>query len=445
MRRTLLLLLGLGFLLVTAAFAQSPSGRSTVDQRVDRIEPQVIDWRRDIHAHPELANREERTAAMVATHLRSLDMEVRTGVAKTGVVGVLDGAEAGPVVALRADMDALPVKERTDVPFASTDSAVFNGTRVPVMHACGHDAHVAMLMGAAEVLASMRDTLSGTVKFLFQPAEEGAPAGERGGADVMIEEGVLEQPEVDAVFGLHIRSKTEVGTIRYAPGPVMAASDVFRIEVEGKQTHASTPWEGVDPIVTGAEIVTTVQTVVSRQANLADEAAVVSVGTFDAGVRNNIIPQTAELTGTIRTLDPQMRTRIHERIRRVASATAKAMGASVDVDINRGYPATKNDPSLMRELKPALRRSADSLVAMDPIMGAEDFSYYGREVPAVYVFVGGRRPGMERAAAPSHHTPEFFIDESGLRYGVRAYVNVALRYLDQHASEAQDGVEVEDR
>lgn len=419
------------------ATAQPNPWAETIDQHSGELEQKVIDWRRDIHANPELSNRETRTAALVAEHLRELGMEVETGVSKTGVVGVLRGEKPGPVVALRADMDALPVKERVDVPFASTDSAMYNGEKVPVMHACGHDTHVAMLMGAAEILSSLREELPGTVKFLFQPAEEGAPEGERGGANVMVEEGALEDPDVDAVFGLHINSQTEVGTIRYRSGSIMAASDVFRITVNGKQTHGSTPWDGVDPIVTASRIVNGLQTVVSRQSELTKEAAVVSVGKIEGGVRNNIIPEEARMIGTIRTLDAEMQDQVHERIRRTASATAESMGATVDVQIDRGYPVTKNDPALTETLRPTLERVADSLVVTDPITGAEDFSYFANEVPGLYVFVGGMPPDMDPDEAPSHHTPDFFVDESGLQYGVRAYAQIAADYLALHAGEEE--------
>lgn len=430
----LIVVLGVALLVgPLTATGQPSSWAETIDEHAAELEEQVIEWRRDIHENPELSNREFRTAEKVAAHLRDLGLDVETGVSKTGVVGVLEGGAPGPVIALRADMDALPIKERVDVPFASTDSAMYNGERVPVMHACGHDTHVAMLMGAAEILSSLREELPGTVKFLFQPAEEGAPEGERGGADVMVEEGVLSAPDVDAVFGLHIRSKTEVGTIQYRPGPIMAASDVFRITVTGKQTHGSTPWDGVDPIVTGSQIINNLQTIVSRQSDLAKEAAVVSVGKFDAGVRHNIIPETAQMTGTVRTLDSGMREHIHERIRHIATSTAEGMGATADVQVDWGYPVTKNDPIFTDALQPALQHAADSLAVMDPIMGAEDFSYFAQEIPGLYVFVGGMPPGMDPDAAPSHHSPDFFIDEDGLRYGVRAYAHVAAMYLSSPA------------
>jgi len=413
-----------------ASGAASPWA-DAIDARVEDVMPDVIAWRRDIHKHPELSNRETRTAATVAEHLRSLDIEVQTGVAHTGVVGVLRGGRPGPVVGLRADMDALPVKERTDVPFASTATGTFNGETVPVMHACGHDTHVAMLMGAAEVLASLRDELPGTVKFIFQPAEEGAPEGEEGGADLMIKEGALQNPEVDVMFGLHIHSKTEVGTINYRPGSIMAASDVLRITVEGAQTHGSTPWEGVDPVVTAAQIVTGLQTVVSRRSELTKEAAVVSIGKIEGGVRNNIIPETVEMVGTIRTLDPVMRDRVHAEIRRTATNIAESMGATAEVEIDRGYPVTKNDPALTRRMAPTLQRVADTTAVVDPITGAEDFSYFAREVPGLYVFVGGMPRGTDPADAPPHHTPTFYVDEAGMPYGVRALAHLTADYLAQ--------------
>lgn len=427
-------ILGVGLLAWPLTTTGQPSSwAETIDEHAAELEEQVIEWRRDIHENPELSNREYRTADKVATHLRNLGMDVRTGVSKTGVVGILEGGEPGPVIALRADMDGLPVKERVDVPFASTDSAMYNGERVPVMHACGHDTHVAMLMGAAEILASLREELPGTVKFLFQPAEEGAPEGERGGADVMVEEGVLSAPEVDAVFGLHIWSKTEVGTIEYRTGPMMAAADGFRITVTGKQTHGSTPWDGVDPIVTGAQIVNNLQTIVSRQSDLTKEAAVVSVGKFEGGVRSNIIPETAQMIGTVRTLDTGMQEKIHDRIRHTATTTAEGMGGTADVEIDRGYPVTENHPTLTEQLLPALEHTADTVAVREPLTGAEDFSYFAREVPGLYVLVGGMPRGMDSDEAPSHHSPDFFIDEEGLQYGIRAYAHVAAQYLSSRA------------
>jgi amidohydrolase len=420
---------------VTVPMEAASPWSDAINEKVEAIMPDVISWRRDIHEHPELSNRETRTAAKIAEHLRSLDIDVETGVAHTGVVGVLEGGTPGPVVGLRADMDALPVKERVDVPFASTATSTYNGETVPVMHACGHDTHVAMLMGVAEVLASLRDELPGTVKFIFQPAEEGAPEGEEGGADLMIAEGALQNPDVDVMFGLHIHSKTEVGTINYRPGSIMAASDVFRITVKGKQTHGSTPWEGVDPVVTASQIVNGLQTVVSRRSELTNEAAVVSVGKIEGGVRSNIIPEEVKMVGTIRTLDTEMQKRVHAEIRRTATNIAKSQGATADVEIDTGYPVTKNDPALTERMAPTLQRVADTTQVINPITGAEDFSYFQRKVPGLYFFVGGMPRGTNPSEAAPHHTPDFYIDESGMPYGVRALSHLTADYLASQSGE----------
>ena len=405
--------------------------QSTTTSIPPELEEKVIAWRRDIHAHPELSNRETRTAALVNDHLTALGIETRTGVAHTGVVGVLRGGKPGPVVALRADMDALPVTERTGLPFASEATAEYLGEEVGVMHACGHDTHVAMLMGAAERLAGMRDELAGTVVFLFQPAEEGAPPGERGGASLMVEEGALRDPDVEAAFGIHINSQTPVGTIKYRPQGALAASDRFVIEVTGKQAHGSRPWAGVDPVTTAAYITTALQTVVSRNAELTRAAAVVTVGKIEAGVRNNIIPETATLIGTIRTLDTAMQNRVHADLERVATRTAEAHGATATVAIERGNPVTYNDPALTEAMLPTLRRlaGADNVELVDAVTGAEDFSYYAREVPSLFVFVGGMDPAADPAEVAGHHTPDFVIDERGLALGAATYVNLALDYL----------------
>ena len=406
-----------------------------IDRQADQIEERVIEWRRHIHVNPELSNRETETAAYIAEHLESLGIEVQTGVAHTGVVGVLRGGQPGPVVGLRADIDALPVKERADVPFASTVTALYNGEQVPVMHACGHDTHVAMLMGAAEILAGMREELPGTVKFIFQPAEEGAPRGEEGGADLMVKEGALRDPDVDVIFGMHINSQTEVGTIKYRPGSIMAASDVLRIGVTGKQTHGSTPWTGVDPIVTAAQIINGLQTVVSRQAELTKNAAVVSIGKIEGGVRSNIIPEDVQMVGTIRTLDPQMRDKVHADIRRTATHIATSMGAEAEVEIDRGYPVTHNDPALTDQMVPTLERIAGekNVREINPITGAEDFSYFQREVPGLYFFLGGMPKGANPADVAPHHTPDFYIDERGMKLGVRAFCNLTLDYMRAYA------------
>lgn len=431
----------LSFLLVPMVWslpirAQAPS--SQVDGMADAIESKVIEWRRDFHEHPELSNREFRTAQRVAAHLESLGIEVTQKVAHTGVVGVLRGGRSGPVVALRADMDGLPVTERVALPFASKVTSVFNGQNVGVMHACGHDTHVAILMGVAEILASMKDDLPGTVKFIFQPAEEGAPAGEEGGAELMVREGVLENPDVDVIFGLHIWAKQDVGIIGYRPAGLLAAVDDFGITVRGVQTHGSQPWAGVDPIVVSAQIINGLQTIVSRQVELTKNAAVVSIGSIHGGVRSNIIPEQVEMVGTIRTLDREMRDQIHERIRRTATHIAQSMGATAEVQIplTTSYPVTYNDPALVEEMLPALYEVAgsDNVQLMNAITGAEDFSFFAEQVPGFFFFLGGKPLDKTADEAAPHHTPDFFIDESGLKLGVRALTNMTLDYMRRHAT-----------
>jgi amidohydrolase len=402
-----------------------------VDLYANEVEQQVIAWRRDIHEHPELGNREFRTAALVAEHLRGLGFEVETGVAHTGVVGVLRGAKPGPVVALRADMDALPVTERVDLPFASKVRAEYNGQEVGVMHACGHDNHTAILMGVASVLAGVRSELPGTVKLIFQPAEEGPPAGEQGGADMMIQEGVLEGPAPGAIFGLHVFPEA-TGTIMYRKEGFLAAADGLRIVVKGRQTHAAMPWDGVDPIVTASQIVLGLQTVVSRQVDLRDTPAVVSVGSIHGGVRGNIIPDEVVLEGTIRTLSAETRELVHERVRRTAQGIAEAAGASAEVTISTGVPVTVNDAELTERMLPTLRRvaGAEHVIDAPPITGAEDFSFFAEEVPGFYIGLGVAPPEDLSKAAPNH-SPLFFADERALKVGVRAMAGMAVDYLLQ--------------
>ncbi len=405
--------------------------KARIDAEALRIEDRVIEWRRHIYQNPELSNREYETAAYVARFLEGLGLEVRTGIAHTGVVAILDTGRPGPVVALRADMDALPVEDRSPVPFRSTATGEYRGREVPVMHACGHDTHVAMLMGAAEILVGMKDDLRGKVVFLFQPAEEGAPEGEEGGAELMVREGVLEDPQVDAIFGLHISSMNPSGVIAYRPGGIMAASDRFEIVVRGRQTHGSTPWTGVDPVVTAAQIINGLQTVVSRRSELTKEAVVVSVGIVEGGSRHNIIPEEVTLIGTIRTLDTAMQDRVHEEIRRTAEYTARSMGAAAEVTIHRGYPVTYNDPELTRRMVPTLEGviGAENLHLVDAVTGAEDFSFFQREVPGLYIFLGGMPEGIDPAHAPPHHTPEFQINEAVLKDGVRAHAHFVVDFL----------------
>jgi amidohydrolase len=404
-----------------------------IDQKSDDIESKVIEWRRDFHEFPELSNREYKTGEKIAAALKAMGLKVKTGIAHTGVVGILETGTPGPVVGLRADMDALPVVERADIPFASKVKSTYLGQEVGVMHACGHDTHVAMLLGAAEVLTGMKDLLSGTVVFIFQPAEEGAPPGEEGGAKLMIEEGVLEEPKVDVVFGLHISSKLEVGHINFKPGGYLAAADRFVIKVKGVQTHGSQPWAGVDPVTVSAQIVLGLQNIISRQTELTREAAVISVGKISGGVRNNIIPEEVELVGTIRTLDTKMQDLIHEKIELTATKIAESAGAIAEVEINRGYPVTFNHIDLTRQMVPTLYRVAgeENVHLVNPVTGAEDFSYYARKVPGLFLFLGGMPEGMNPKDAAPHHTPDFFIDESGMKLGVKTLCNLTLDYMNQ--------------
>jgi len=426
-------LLGLGFASAAGAQSSPEAWHAYIDERARGLEEQVVEWRRHFHANPELSNREFETAATIAEFLRSLDMEVSTGIAHTGVVGVLRGGRPGPVVGLRADMDALPVRSRVDLPFSPDVTSEYLGEEVPVSHACGHDAHMAMLMGVAQMLAERRENLPGTVKFIFQPAEEGTPPGEEGGAEMMVAEGVLQGPDVDVVFGQHIWSLFPAGQIGFRPAGTMAASDRFTITVHGSQTHGSTPWTGVDPITTAAQIVLGLNTIVSRQTELTKAAAVISVGRVRAGVRNNIIPEQSELIGTIRTLDPGIRDKMHADIRRTAKHIAASQGAEVSVDIQRGYPVTYNDPALTEAMAPSLRRVVgEKAVRIDPLTAAEDFSYFQREVPGLYFFLGAAPEGIPLEQAAPHHTPDFRINESAMPTGVRALATLALDYLLAH-------------
>ncbi|MFP4090447.1 MAG: amidohydrolase [Cyclobacteriaceae bacterium] len=428
--------LSLLVLLLFPAWVSAQNMKSRVDRKAEEINEKVITWRRDIHQYPELSNREFKTAEKVASHLRSLGIEVQTEVAHTGVVGVLKGGKPGPVVALRADMDALPVVERVDVPYASKVTSEYNGEEVGVMHACGHDTHVAILMGVAEVLSSMRKDLKGTVKFIFQPAEEGAPEGEEGGADLMVREGVLKNPDVDVIFGLHINSQTEVNTIGYRPEGTMAAVDGLEIIVRGSQTHGAYPWAGVDPIVTASQIVMGLQTIVSRNLELIKAPAVVTIGKIEGGVRSNIIPEEVKMIGTIRSLDTEMQDKIHERIREIATNIGESAGAEVTVNISRGYPVTYNDPELTAQAVEVLHETAgkENVLLRNAVTGAEDFSYFAQEVPGFFFFLGGMPAGMQPEEAAPHHTPDFFIDDSGLRLGVRALSNLTIDYMDKHAN-----------
>lgn len=403
--------------------------RSIIDKRAPQIEEEVIRWRRHFHQNPELSNREFETAKTVAAYLKELGIEVSTGVAHTGVVGVLKGGRPGPVVGLRADMDALPVTERTPVPFKSTAKGIYDGQEVGVMHACGHDAHVAILMGVAKILSENRRDLPGTVKFIFQPAEEGAPAGEEGGAELMVREGVLKDPDVDAVFGLHISDALPVGMIATRQRSIMASVNNYTIEIKGKQAHGSAPWNGIDPIVTAAQIVNNLQTIVSRNMELTKQAAVVTVGMIESGVRHNIIPESATLKGTIRALDEEMRTTILERFETIVRKTAESNGAEVEISYQHFYPITYNDPDLTDRMMPTFEAvaGAGKVRIMDAVTGAEDFSFFQKEVPGVYFFLGGLPEGRTPAG---HHTPDFYVDEGGLTLGVRAMARLVVDYAE---------------
>ncbi|MCH4295224.1 amidohydrolase [Shewanella sp. 3B26] len=417
--------------LALAALCTLPAQAQTPAQLAAAVEQKVIEWRRDLHQHPELSNREFRTAEVVAKHLKSLGLEVQTGIAHTGVVARLKGAKPGPLIALRADMDALPVTERVDIPFASKATDTYRGQTVGVMHACGHDTHVAMLMGVAESLASIRDSLAGEVMFVFQPAEEGAPDGEEGGAELMLKQGLFGKHKPDAVFGLHVTSNLPVGMIGVRPGPAMASEDSFSIKVSGRQTHGSRPWNGIDPIVASAQVVSAVQTIVSRRVDVTKAPAVVSFGAINGGIRSNIIPDEVELIGTIRTFDQAMRADIKKLLSQTAADAAAAVGASAETQIKQGYPVTVNSPQLVAEMRPVLEAVVGSAKVLEPglITGAEDFSFYAQEVPGMFFFLGVTPAGKDPATVASNHSPEFYVDEKALKIGVEAMTAVALAAL----------------
>ncbi len=422
-----------GLIGLSVATAQPSPLKARIDKTAQGLEQKVVTWRRDFHQHPELGNREFETMGKIAAHLQSLGIEVKTNVGKTGVIGLLKGGKPGPVVALRADMDGLPVTERGDLPFKSTVMTEYNGQKTGVMHACGHDTHVAILMGVAEILAGMRADLAGTVKFIFQPAEEGAPVGEEGGAKLMVKEGVLENPKVDVIFGLHINSMTEVGSIRYRPGATMAAVDSYAIKIKGKQTHGANPWLGVDPIVTAAQVVMGLQTIVSRNVALTEGAAVVTVGAIHGGIRQNIIPEEVSMIGTIRTFSPETQQLVHRRIREVSTNIAESAGATADVSVEVMYPVTYNDPKLTEQMLPKMEAVAgkDKILLTSAQTGAEDFSFYQQKVPGFFYFLGGMAKGKKITDAAPHHTPDFQIDEGGFVLGMRSLCYLTVDYMAQ--------------
>lgn len=405
------------------------------DSRIDELsaegEAQVIAWRRDFHQFPELSNREFRTARVVADALRGMDLEVETGIAHTGVVAYLRGASERPLVAIRADMDALPVTEVSDLPFASTERVEFRGQEVGVMHACGHDTHMAMVLGVAQNLVTLRDELPGSVLFIFQPAEEGAPEGEEGGAELMLKEGLFERYRPDVIFGMHAFSNLNTGQIGYRAGAIMASADRFRLTVHGRQTHGARPWDGVDPIVTAAQIITGVQTIVSRQVDLTRAPAIVSFGAINGGIRENIIPDSVELIGTIRNLDMATRDMVHDRLRTTVSAIAESAGARADFEIVEMYPVTANDRDLTRRMLPTIERvvGRENMVEAEPRTVAEDFSFFALEVPGLYLTLGVTPPGVDAATAPANHSPLFYVDEAALVTGVRVLTHLTVDYM----------------
>jgi amidohydrolase len=428
------LLLPVLYLICIQAFSQAnPKLLTKLDQQAKEMEAKVIEWRRHFHQNPELSNREFKTGAKIAEHLKSLGLEVKYPVAKTGAVGILRTGKPGPVLALRADIDGLPVVERSSLPFASKAKGEYQGQEVGVMHACGHDTHIAILMGAAEILVKNKSDLKGTIVFLFQPAEEGAPTGEEGGAALMVKEGVLDNPQVDAVIGLHINSLTPVGTITYRPEGEMAAVDVLDIKVTGRQTHGAAPWNGADPIVASAQIITALQTIVSRNLELTNAAAVVTIGKITGGVRSNIIPETVEMQGTIRTLDSKMQELVHAKIKQIAENIATGMGVKADVQITKLYPVTYNDPKLTAWAAPFIERvtGKEKAKVIPAVTGAEDFSFYAQKVPGFFFFVGGMPLNADPNKTSAHHTPDFYIDESGMLTGLKAMLNLTVEYLNK--------------
>ena len=418
------------YVLVFPLLVQAQSGTAELDKNVSLIKDSVISWRRHLHQNPELSNREYNTAIYITQHLKALGIEVQTHVGKTGVVGILKGAKPGPVVALRADMDGLPVHERAKLSFASKDSAEYLGQKVPVMHACGHDTHVAILLGTAEVLSKMKNDIAGTVKFIFQPAEEGPPGDEDGGAPLMIKEGVMDNPKVDVIFGLHINSQTEVGKVKYKPGASMASSDWFTIKIKGKQSHGSQPWSGIDPIVVASQIIQGLQTIVSRQEELTKAPVVITVGKIHSGVRSNIIPEDLVMEGTIRTLDSKMQTDVHERIKLTATKIAEASGASAEVKIDTKTKVTFNDIALVNLMEPSIEKAVgkENVILDEWTTGSEDFSFFGDKAPAFFFFLGGMPIGQDPKTAAAHHTPDFYIDDSKLDAGVKIFCQLVLDY-----------------
>ncbi|MGC4103908.1 amidohydrolase [Ferruginibacter sp.] len=428
MHRRKLLLTLLWFFCCAIAAAQDIS--KTIDTKSQALQAKLVEWRRHLHEHPELGNREYKTAAYIVEQLKDLGLEIQTGVGKTGVVAILKGGKPGPVIALRADIDALPVKERVNIPYASKDSTDYLGQRVPVMHACGHDAHTAMLLGTARVLAAMKKDIAGTVKFIFQPAEEGPPAGEEGGAALMVKEGAMDNPKVDVIFGMHIESWIPAGDIQYKPGAFMASADQFTVKVKGRSSHGSQPWLGVDPIAVGAQIIEGFQNIVSRQMDLTKAPVVITVAKFNSGIRFNIIPEEALMEGTLRTLDSKMQVDVQQRMKFTAAKIAEASNATVEVNFNPKTLVTYNTPELVEKMLPSLQAAAgkENVRPMEWVTGAEDFSYFGTKAPAFFFYFGGMPRGNDAKDAPPHHTPDFMIDDSKLYVGVKTFCQLVFDY-----------------
>ena len=433
MKKTILLFITMiNLFIFNVVSAQKTNYSELIAKKANQIEQKVIAWRQDFHQNPELGNREVRTAAIVAKHLQSLGFEVKTGVAFTGVVGILKGDKPGPVIALRADMDALPVEEVNDLPYASKVKTMYNGKETSVMHACGHDGHTAILMGVAEILAGMKKDLRGTVKFIFQPAEEGAPKGEEGGAALMIKEGVLENPKVDVIFGLHLNSQLEVNKLSYHPAGTLAGIGDFRITVKGKPSHGSQPWLSVDPIVVAAQIVTSLQTIVSRNVKLTDNPVVVTVGAINGGNRSNIIPSEVEMIGDVRSFTNDDETLVFNRIKQIAEKTAEAAGATAVVEIpyQTHYPVTFNNVALTNRMLPSLQKSAgtENVLLVSAVTGSEDFSFFAQKVPGLYFRLGGTTKGKDIKTVGPHHTPEFIIEDTSFKLGVIAFCNLVFDF-----------------
>jgi amidohydrolase len=416
------------FFLANNLFAQQQS--ALIDVQSKAIQSQLTEWRRHLHQHPELGNREFKTSAYIVEQLKDLGLEIKTGIAKTGVVAILKGGKPGPVIALRADMDALPVKERVNIPYASTDSSMYGNTKVAVMHACGHDAHVAMLIGTAKILSGMKKDIAGTIKFIFQPAEEGAPEGEEGGASLMVKEGVMDNPKVDVIFGMHIESWIPAGDIQYKSGSFMASADLFTIKVKGKSTHGSQPWLGVDPISVSAQIIEGLQNIVSRQMDLTKAPVVITVAKINSGVRFNIIPEEAFMEGTLRTLDSKMQQDVQQRMKFTAAKIAEASNATAEVNFYNKTLVTYNTPELVEKMLPSLQTAAgkNNVRPMEWVTGAEDFSFFGTKAPAFFFYIGGMPRGNDAKKAPPHHTPDFMIDDSQLYVGVKTFCQLVFDY-----------------